>query len=206
MSGPFLIEIRIMGNLRWVCKQLIFDIYRKFRVRGAVKHRPVPHFTLFGPFNCKSVKKVIEIIKETGEPYSQLEYQAQGFGYFESKKKFLFFNTSTRKHVVYLKINPSDDLRDFRYALAKKLLKTCNSTNFDHQSKNEFHFHATLAMKDIDSSFDDIWAYLKKYNITQYAVAYRITLLRKGKIVCEYDFRDGNVLDRFQVLRRFRYR
>lgn len=203
METPYLIEIRIRGDIRDLCKKLIFDIYHKFRVRGMVRKRPVPHITLFGPFGCRSIKNVIETIKEVGQDYSKLEYQVNGFDYFELKKKFLFITTS-RKNVIYLKINPSEELMEFRYSLAKKLLKITNSVNIDNDSKEKFHFHATLAMKDIDRKFDDIWEYLKKYDIEKSGVSYRITLLKMGKIVCEYDLYEKKVLRRIQVLGKFR--
>ena len=202
MDRPFLIEIRIRGDINDLCKKLIFDIYRKFRVSGMVRKRPVPHITLFGPFSCRSMKDVIQAIKVTGKDYSKLEYQVKGFDYFELKKKFLFITTSSRKNVIYLKVNPSDELAEFRSKLAQKLLKITDSSNID--SDSEFHFHATLAMKDIDRKFDDIWEYLKRYDIAKYGVSYRVTLLKKGKIVCEYDFHEGKVLRRSQVLGRIR--
>ena len=204
MDTPYLIEIRIRGNIGDLCKKLIFDIHQNFHVRGMVRKRPVPHFTLFGPFGCRSIKNVIEVIKDVGSDYSKLEYQVKGFDYFELKKKFLFLTTSTKKHVIYLKINPSEELKEFRYTLAQRLLKITNTVNIDSDSKEKFHFHATLAMKDIDRKFDGIWEYLQKYDITKYGTSYRATLLKKGKIVCEYDFHDGKVLRRSQVLGRFR--
>lgn len=202
MEKPYLIEIRIRGDISDLCKKLIFDIYHKFHVNGMTRKRPVPHISLFGPFGCKSIRDVISVIAETGKDYSKIEYQVKGFDYFELKKKFLFITTSTRKNVIYLKINPSNELKEFRYALAQKLLKITDSVDID--SKKEFHFHATLAMKDIDRKFDDIWEYLQKYDIVKFGVSYRITLLKMGKIVCEYDLHEKKVLRRNQVLGRFR--
>lgn len=167
-----------------------------------VRTRPVPHITLFGPFSCRSIKDVIQAIKVTGKDYTKLEYQVKGFDYFELKKKFLFITTSSRKNVIYLKVNPSDELVEFRYRLSQKLFEITDSEN--HDSNSEFHFHATLAMKDIDRKFEDIWEYLKRYDIAKYGVSYRVTLLKKGKIICEYDFLEGKVLRRSQVLGRFR--
>ena len=204
METPYLIEIRIRGDISDLCKKLIFDIYHKFHVRGMVRKRPVPHISLYGPFGCKSIRTVIDTIKETAKDYSKLEYKVNGFDYFESKKKFLFITTSTRKNVIYLKINPSDELKEFRYELAQKLLEITRTVNYDNDSKKQFYFHATLAMKDIDRKFDDIWKYLQKYDIVKYGTSYRITLLKMGKIVCEYDLHEKKVLRRIQVLGRFR--
>jgi 2'-5' RNA ligase len=202
MSGEYLIEIRIRGDIRDLSKKLIYDIFHKFRVRHVASKRPVPHISLFGPFDCKSIRNVIREIKNTGSDYSKLEYRVNGFDYFELKKKFLFITTSSKKNVLYLKIEPSDELKEFRHTLAKKLLKITDSVNIDNDSKDDFKFHATLAMRDIDKKFDKIWDYLKKYKICKRGISYRITLLRKGKIVCEYDLYEQRVLRRTEALGR----
>lgn len=191
-----------MGEIKKSSRQLIYDIYKKFHVRGSVRNRPVPHFTLFGPFACKSLREVTKAIRESGSEYSELRYSIDGFDYFELKKKFLFVTTSTRKNVIFLKIIPSEDLKDFRHTLAKKLLKITDSSNVDHDSKEKFRFHATIAMRDIHEKFERIWEYLKNYDVKAEGICYRITLLRKGKIVYEYDLRTKRLLSRRQVLRR----
>ena len=200
MEKPFLIEIRIMGDLKEISKKLIYDIYHKFHVRGSVKHRPVPHITLFGPFRCRTINDVINAIGEVGAGYSELEYYVDGFDYFELKKKFLVFTTSVKKNVIFLKIIPSEELKDFRHNLAKKLLKITDSVNEDNDSKEKFHFHATIAMKDIDKKFDTIWEYLKNYDIKTKEICYRITLLREGKIMYEFDLKSKRLLNRRQVI------
>jgi 2'-5' RNA ligase len=202
VDRPYLIEIRIRGDTRDICKQLIYDIYHRFKVRGMVRKRPVPHITLFGPFGCRSIRAVIDAIRETGQNYSKLEYAVDGFDYFESRKKFLFITTSSRKNVIYLKIRPSEDLKEFRHLLSKKLQKITDTVNIDYDSKEKFRFHATLAMKDIDRKFDDIWEYLQKYDVSGSAAAYSITLLKMGKIVCEYDLYEKRVLRRRQFGKR----
>lgn len=204
MEKPFLIEIRIMGDIKKISRKLIYDIYHKFHVRGNVKHRPVPHISLFGPFRCRSINDVLNTIGEVGSEYSELGYAVDGFDYFELKKKFLFLTTSIKKNVIFLKIIPSEELKDFRHSLAKKLLKVTDSSNIDHDSKEKFQFHATIAMRDIDKKFDAIWEYLKNYEIKSKGICYRITLLRKGKIMYEYDLRTKRLLTRRQVVRRRR--
>ncbi len=202
MEKPFLIEIRIMGDIKKISRKLIYDIYHKFHVKGNVKHRPVPHISLFGPFRCRSIYNVVNAIGQVGSEYSELKYQVDGFDYFEQKKKFLFVTTSTRKNAIYLKIIPSEALKDFRHSLAKDLLRITDSSNIDHDSKEKFQFHVTIAMKDIDQKFDAIWEYLKDYEIKSDAVSYRITLLKKGKIMYEYDLKTKRLLTRKQVIGR----
>lgn len=202
MITPYLIEIRLMGETKHITKKLIYDIYHKFRVKGQIRKRPVPHVTLFGPFNTRNMREVIHSIGKIGSEYSELGYEIDGFDYFELKKKFLFITTSTKKNVIYLKIKPSEELKDFRHKLSKKLLKITDSVNHDNDSKDEFKFHATLAMKDIDRKFEKIWEYLKNYEIKTKGVCYRITLLKNGKIMYEYELSTKKLLNRRQALRK----
>ncbi|HXG74402.1 MAG TPA: 2'-5' RNA ligase family protein [Candidatus Nitrosotenuis sp.] len=101
LEKPFLIEIRLTGGVKHTTRQLIYDIYNKFHVRRAVKHRPVPHISLFGPFRCRSINDVVNAIGQAGSKYSGLRFQIDGFDYFELKKKFLFFTTSSKKNVIF---------------------------------------------------------------------------------------------------------
>lgn len=207
MEKPFLIEIRMMGDMKETSKKLIYNIYNKFHVHGAVKYRPVPHITLFGPFGCKSTNDIINAIGEVGFEYSILRYQVDGFDYFELKKKFLFLTTDVKKNVIFLKVIPSKELKDFRYDLAQKLLKITDSSDSDHDSKEKFQFHVTVAMKDIDKKFDTIWKYLQNYKMRADGICYRITLLRDGKIMYEYDLKSRRLLTRRQAIgRRSKYR
>jgi len=139
---PYLIEIRLMGESKLLTRKLIYDIFHKFRVTSQVRYRPVPHVTLFGPFGCKSIRNVINNIGEVGSDYSELGYSIDGFDYFELKKKFLFITTSTKKNAIYLKIQPSEELKEFRHKLAKKLLKITDTNNIDHDSKDKFDTNA----------------------------------------------------------------
>lgn len=97
MNKPFLIEIRLKGKSKQIIKKLIYDIFYKFHIKGQVKHRVVPHVTLFGSFNCKSIKSVIRCIHEVGSEYSRLEYEIDGFDYFELKKNFFLLQLLQEK-------------------------------------------------------------------------------------------------------------
>ena len=71
-----------------------------------------------------------------------------------------------------------------------------------HDSRGKFKFHATIAMKDIHYKFDKIWEYLKNYHIKTKGMCYRITLLKQGKIMYEYDLLTKRLLNRRQSLSR----
>ena len=86
--------------------------------------------------------------------------------------------------------------------MAKKLLKFTDAVEASHDSKNKFKFHATIALKDIHRKFDRIWDYLKNYKIKTNGVCLRITLLKKGKIMYEYELPTKRLLNRRQSIGR----
>ena len=102
--------------------------------------------------------------------------------------------------MIFLNITPTEELKKFRYELAKKLLKITGMSTKPHDSKKEFSFHATLAMKDINQKFDDIWEYLQDYDIKSRGISYRITLLKNQKIMYEYELPTKRLLNRNQAL------
>lgn len=192
-----------VGNVKFVTKKLIFDLYHKFGVRGSVRKRPVPHVSLFGPFRTNSIREVIEIMKRVGDNYSSFNYEIDGFDYFE-RKTWKFIIPRKKKHAIFLKVIPDFNSADFRHALATELLskKKAEPKNKSIDSDIDFEFHATLAMKDIHHKFEDIWDYLKRYPIKANGVCYRITLLKASTIVCEYDFVQKKILGRREALSR----
>ena len=87
----------MINESKEITKKLIYDISKKFHVQNVTRKKVVPHITLFGPFTTKSIRDVINSIGEIASKYSSLEYEIDGFDYFESKKKFLFITTDVKK-------------------------------------------------------------------------------------------------------------
>jgi len=201
MKKPYLIELRLDGTAKHVCRKLTYDISKKFNVKGNVRKRPVPHITLFGPFNTRRIKDILQSIQEIGSQYSSLDYSVDGFDFFEKKKTFLGIPTSKKKDVIFLKIKPSKSLVQCQKILAKQLFPITNTSEFDNP-KDKFHFHATLAMKDISIKFDKIWEYLENYEIKFEDQCFRLTILRDSKIMYEYDLSAKRLLNRRQALNR----
>ena len=84
-------------------------------------------------------------------------------------KGFDYFDNKTNK-VVFLDITPS-----------------------------KFEFHSTIAFKDIDAKFPEIWDYIKSVeepNINQHLL--RVTILQRSRIFYEYDLVLRELLDRYQ--------
>ena len=186
----YLIEFRFHGYARKYLKKSIFDVARGFRVKGVTRKRPVPHITLVGPFETREIKRVITDVESVANNYDLVNFKLIGFGYFNNP----------RGKVIYADIEPSKELEELRWELAKRLMKYAEIKEWDKRER--FSFHATIAFKDIGRKFSEIWRYLKSKetpNINQYLL--RITIIGKGgRIVCEYDLMLKRLLNRRAAL------
>ena len=185
----YLIEFRFQGYAKKYLKRVIFDVARKFDVRGVTRKRPVPHITLAGPFETREIERVIRDVESVAKNYNLVNFKLKGFGYF---------NNPNGK-VIYADIEPSKELEELRWELAKRLMKYVELKGGD--KNKQFSFHATIAFKDVDRKFSDIWRYLKSKEepyINQYLL--RIAILRNGKIMYEYDLMLKRLLNRRAAL------
>ncbi|MBI2329704.1 MAG: 2'-5' RNA ligase family protein, partial [Chloroflexi bacterium] len=186
----FFIEFRFHGYAKRRLKRLVWEVARKFRVRGAIKERPVPHMALFygtpGPVN---IRKVLAAVKKVGENYNLVPFRINGFDWHDGK----------HGKVIAASINASLELKNLRQDLAKELCKHCEPSPFDIEP--DFWFHSTIAFRDIDQKFDRVWHHLvknEKLSINQHLL--RITVLNKNqKIKGEYDLLLQRWLSRWQV-------
>lgn len=191
---PYLVEFRVQGYAKRYSKELIYSISRKFRVRGMTRKHAVPHITLYGPFNTRNERTVISKFHYVCAKYNRILFSFEGFNYF---------NNPNGK-VIYLDIEPSQELINFRYELSQ-ILQNFTYTNSveDKKGKDGFKFHSTLAFKDIDRNFNEIWDYVNskdKPHIKQTLL--RVALLKNSKILCEYDFIQRRLFNRKLALNR----
>jgi 2'-5' RNA ligase len=194
MAG-YLIEYRFHGYAKGYARDLIYEISRKFNVKGATRNRAVPHVTLFGPFSTRNEKQVVSGVVSACKSYETVPFKVEGFGYFDNPKG----------KVIYLDIKPSKGLQDLRRDIAQSLLRLTNTGEFD--ASYNFSFHATLAFKDIDKKFERIRGYLKQKelpNINQHIL--RVTIMKNQRILCEYDLIQRRLLTRRQALSKYQWR
>jgi len=188
----FFIEFRLHGYAKEYSKNLILDVAKKFKVRGMTKNRAVPHIALYGPSETDDIRRVISQVAAVGQKYTLVPFKIRGFDYFDKEGK-----------VIYLDITPSLEFEQLRWELAQSLSKISTVQTWDTNRKYEFH--STVAFKDIDKKFRNIWDYVKSReepNINQYLL--RITILRRnGTILCEYDLVLKRLLNRREALSKY---
>lgn len=188
------IEFRIRGHAKKYAKTLIYEVGRKFRVRGMTGRHVVPHISLYGPFFTRQQRDVVASVVKVCSKYRLVPFAFRGFSYFDN---------STNK-VIYLDIVPSEVLVNLRFELAKALLPiTQSKSKEDAKSRTDFKFHSTIAFKDIDYKFNDIWRYMhakERPDIKQHLL--RVTIIKNSKILYEYDLMQQKLLNRRQSLDR----
>lgn len=193
--AKYLIQIRFLDrHAKQYAKDLIFEISNKFKVRGVTRKRPVPHISLFGPFETRDPEKMVETVVSVCRKYIDLiEYKISGFGGFD--------NHLPEHKAIYLKIDGSHNLKDLRWDISRALMPFCKSQNkYDRDGKEKFNFHATLAFKDIDYKFKEILNYLKRKKRPQILqTVIRITIIRNGRIFKEFDLLQRWLLNQDQA-------
>lgn len=104
----YLIEFRFFGEAKGKTKKLIWGINRTCHIKPS--HRSVPHVTLAGPFQTKNESKLVSDFNKLCKKYEVMKYRVVGFNTFKDNR------------VVYIDINPSEKLKEFRWELSKKMV------------------------------------------------------------------------------------
>jgi 2'-5' RNA ligase len=181
MAAPYLLELRLGQPIKDELKEIIRDVADEFGVEGAVRTRPVPHITLFGPYNTDSGHEAKARTRAVLEHYGVVPYRVSGFGHFD-------------RGTIYAHVEPSTELRNLRRDLARELRPIAYNYP-DHDEDDSYDFHSTIAFKDIEDQYDDIWRYVNdRYQPEYEEHATRVTALKNREMMWEWDIPRGEVL------------
>jgi 2'-5' RNA ligase len=185
----YLIDIRLMGSVKQQIRTLSDHLREKFNLGNK---RVVPHITLAGPFSTDYEENLIDDFTRVCKDQKQVpKYEVGRYGFFDDTR------------VVFVTITPDENLRQFRYKLARAIFPYCSLRDYDLDSADAFSFHATLAMKLNWLTFQRIkWYFREQESVIYRHHPIRATLLRNSKILCEYDFIQERMLSRAQALSR----
>jgi calcineurin-like phosphoesterase family protein/2'-5' RNA ligase len=134
----FLIEFRLHGYAReyakWARARILLEA-RRLGVGRIREKRFVPHITLFGGAEAHNLRDVIREVERVGQKYSRVPFKlGVKRGEFQVEDA----------NWLYLDIQPSPELEQFRYELAqgllgleKKIYDTCKP--YDRKPKYKFH-------------------------------------------------------------------
>ena len=186
----YLIEFRFSGKAKGILKDLIYTISKTYHVKGATRKKVVPHISLAGPLYTKDQKKLVKEFQNIIKKYDCVSFKLDGFDKFERENK-----------VIFVKIKPSKELLKLRNEIVKKLKKFCDMNEHDYEK--DYSPHATIAFKDIDRKFNQIWNYLESWEIPKMnQFVLRVTLIKNSKILYEYDLMLKKLLRRSEALNR----
>jgi 2'-5' RNA ligase len=185
----YLIDIRLMGAVKHQIRSLSDHLQEKFSLGNK---RVIPHITLAGPFSTEDPEKLIDDFTRICSDQKVIpKYDVGGFGFFNDSR------------VVFVTVTPDETLKQFRYRLTAAISPYSTLRDYDRVSADEFRFHATLAMKLDWLTFRRIqWYFRNQEPVIHRHHPIRATLLRNGKILCEYDFIQERMLTRAQALSR----
>ncbi len=186
----YLIEFRFQSKrIRAYLREMIYNLNRKFHV-GRRKH--IPHITLVGPFTTHDEKRLISDFGRLCSETPLMKFKGKGFGIFESNR------------VVFVNIVPNEILNEFRVNLSKTLKEYCRlPTHNKREEIDKFGYHSTLAMNLNPKEFMLIKKHIQDKSPPDFTqIVMRVTLLRNGKILREYDFLQRRLLNRKQALDR----
>ena len=190
----YLIEFRFQSKkAKDYLKGMVYEINRTFRV-SRKKH--VPHITLVGPITTHNEKRLISDFSRICSETKLMKFKVNGFGTFDNNK------------IVFVNIDASDRLNEFRVNLLNTLRFYCNLPQTSKRTdKDKFGYHTTLAMHLDQREFDSIKKYIASKSEPDFSqVILRITLLKKGKILREYDFMQRRLFNRRLALNRYVFR
>jgi len=189
--AKYLIEFRFQSKrIRTYLKSMIYGINRKF---GVGKRKHVPHITLVGPITTNNERRLIADFAKICSQTELMKFRGNGFGTFDNNR------------VVFVNIGASERLNEFRTKLVEAIRSYCNLQSQDKKKeKDRFGYHSTLAMKLDQNEFNSIKNYIKNKPVPSFTqIVMRITLLKNGKILREYDFLQRRLLNRKQALNKY---
>jgi len=192
----YLIENRIYGFAKQYARSLIWHIAKKFKVRGRIRQRPVPHMSLVGGFEAHKINEVISKMKDVCMHYDPIPLQIKGIDFMTSKDGY---------KVMYLNVTAPEALKKLRWELIEQIRPYAKLKW--HDKKKDTVFHITIAFKDIDKKYREIKRYVKNLETVEInTTMFRITLIQKQRIKYEYDLLEKRLLTRRQALDRGRFR
>lgn len=154
---PWLIGIRLRGALRSDIRNYMSDVQREFFDRK----RRYPHITLFGPFSARIRKQqLINIITSMSKKHTEARFSTDDFSSFDQSGWF-----RQGRGIIFAKVKPNESLKQLRYDIAQLLLPYTRATKYDHDDKNKFTFHITLAIGRTGDRFKNINKDLKSYKL-----------------------------------------
>lgn len=186
----YLIEFRFQSKrIRTYLKSMIYSINKKF---GVGKRKHIPHITLVGPLTTNNERRLVSNFARICSQTKLMKFKGSGFGTFDNNR------------VVFVNITPDERFNEFRVNLSKTLNEYCKLPAHNKREEHDrFGYHSTLAMKLDQNEFNQIKNYIRDKPAPDFTqIVMRVTLLKGGRILKEYDFIQRKLFNRRQALNK----
>jgi 2'-5' RNA ligase len=189
MLPAYYIQFRFRGSSGAVIRKLIDEISHAYDLET---RRVVPHITFAGPFNTKDETRLISDFNTLCQNSLIFDFEVNGYGLFEEKK------------VLFLDVHASKAMQKLRRRLSAKLRTYCELSSFDFE--HNFAFHATIYRNLPENKYVVVREQIRNKPSVQFRhLVARLTLLKNGLILREYDFFLRQLLTREQALSKQMY-
>lgn len=188
MAG-FLVQFRLQGYAktyaRWA-RTRVHREARRLRIRELRQPRFVPHITLFGQAKTNNLQNVIREVERIGRKYTLVPFK---LGVKRGKFQKLDANW------LYLDVQPSPDLEQFRHELAQSLLsleRMIYDTCKPHDRKSKYKFHISIGKYDPrdKDKFEELFDYAEtKCSLETFKQCKASVFGRLFNIIKKYVFR-----------------
>ena len=218
MAESFLVEFRLRGYAQeyaeWASARVL-EKAKSLGIRKVSGGRFVSHITLFGSAKTNTLEQVasrIERIRKyylRSQPNTLVPFKIKGIGNFDRPDRA----------VIYLDVDPSPELEQFRWELAQSLTKISSEyAPWDNTQKYEFHSTVGIFQPTSNDKFSQLCNYAETQcnlavfkrqrtsseprdydsGINQHLL--RITVLRGSRIHFEYDLVLKRLLSREEAV------
>ena len=227
MAESFLVEFRLRGYAREYAKWALARVLRKAKSLGIRKlsgPKFVSHITLFGGAKTSNWRWLASEVERISCKYTLVPLKIKGVSNFNNRNK----------QIIYLDVDPSPELEQFRWELAQSLTKISSEyAPWDNTQKYEFHSTVGIFQPTSNDKFSQLCNYaetqcslavFKRQRMSIFARLFnsifrprdydsginqhllRVTVLKSSRIYYEYDLLLKKLLSRKEALSRHWWR
>ena len=197
-TESYLLEYRYSGYPKKYILNRYLELNRAYRITHP-KHHYVPHITIAGPIVTDNERKLIEELQEI---IFKNAYHFHEPGNLVGTGKFIIFDTDIGGKVLAIELKPPKSLVNLKKDIEFNLNK---SENFKCQVYKKEIWHTTLwntknnfhANKE---KFQKVWHNLENNPQEMKFILDRLTLIRNGLILKEFDLVELRVYNRIESL------
>lgn len=167
----------LYGEAEKIYEEVIRDISTTFSKDRLYENLRRPHITLKTPFEIDSIETIEEIVSSFCASKSSSKFTLDGFGHFD-------------KEVIYLHVNPSNEMRENIKLFLKELRKINGILCREVDNENKLLHVTLLKYNEIGNNFNDIFDYLSKRETFVESSFNNIAIIKFGTVYKKYTFKD----------------